>query len=86
MPIIQQLKSSPQRAVTIATVLFTTLVVVGSLVLADKYLRLQNIQACLNLAQNRTTTTGRGDGGEWSVQEVAINAAVYQECLSKKDL
>ena len=61
--------------------------VAGSLLLADKQIRMSNVQSCLNLSQNRTTTTGTsGNNGQWNVEESTINTSLYQECLSKKHL
>lgn len=70
----------------LAIVITFVLAVVGALILTDKAIRLSNIQSCLNLAQNHTTTKGNSEKSEWSVSEVSISNSIYQECVSKKYL
>lgn len=62
------------------------LAIFSGLYLANRQITMSNRQSCLNLAETHTVTEGNGGNGKWSVQEVAVNNAVYQDCISKKGL
>jgi len=75
-----------QPAMTVGATVAIIIGVLGSLFLGKQAMTMSNTQSCLNLAQTHTVTEGNNGNGKWSVQEVAINNAVYQDCISKKRL
>ncbi len=76
----------PLAVLAMAAFLLMALAVFGGLFLGYQAIRLSNLQSCMNLAQNRSSTTGKSDQGEWVVEEVGLNKTIYQECISKKQL
>jgi hypothetical protein len=74
----------PSFQTLLATSVF--LAIFSGLYLANRQITMSNQQSCLNLAQTHTVTEGNGGNGKWSVQEVSVNNAVYQDCISKKGL
>lgn len=75
-----------QPAISIGVTIAIIIGVLGSLFLGKQAINMSNTQSCLNLAQTHTVTEGNNGNGKWSVQEVSVNNAVYQDCVSKKHL
>lgn len=83
---LSKASKKPLAVFGMAAFLLMALAVFGGLFLSYQAIRLSNLQSCMNLAQNHSRTTGKSDQGEWVVEEVGLNKAIYQECISKKQL
>lgn len=75
-----------QSALSVGVTLVIIVGVLGSLFIGKQAMTMSNTQSCLNLAQTHTVTEGNNGNGKRSVQEVAINNSVFQDCISKKRL